>query len=231
MPKGDHLAVSRGVYLHHGLDLGDERVMQYGGNVGASDARVEVVDRETFSQGNPIMVVNKSAAYPPDEIIARAERRLGERDYSLIRDNCEHFVNWCRTGENESRQVECISERAVSSIMKLAASQLAQTALKSSVKATAKTVTRGVTPWLLIADGAQLVTEFATAQMGVEEKEAETAGQMVGVGTSVCLGALAGGPLGGLVCAGLWAAGEMIGKRVTSHFPRESKEARPSQPE
>jgi len=51
MPKGDHLIVSRGAYSHHGLDLGDERVMQYGSSAGEANARVEIVHREV-SYGN-----------------------------------------------------------------------------------------------------------------------------------------------------------------------------------
>nr|VFK42440.1 MAG: Lecithin retinol acyltransferase [Candidatus Kentron sp. TC] len=220
MPKGDHLIVSRGIYSHHGLDLGDGRIMQYGSHVGQTNARVEIVDRGTFSRGKPIKVMDKPAAYSPDEILARAEHRLGEQDYSLVWDNCEHFVNWCRTGEGKSRQVESVGERLISSASKLMVNHLAETLVKSGAKATTKSMTRGVTPWLLVADGAQLVTEFATAQMGAREKDAEAAGRMVGAGASAGIGALFGGPAGALVAMGLWAAGEAVGKRASSRLLR-----------
>nr|VFJ77523.1 MAG: Lecithin retinol acyltransferase [Candidatus Kentron sp. FW] len=216
MPKGDHLIVSRGTYFHHGLDLGDGRVMQYGGGVSEANARVEIVDRETFSRDKPVRVMERPAAYSPDEIIARAYRRLGEQDYSLVWDNCEHFVNWCRTGESRSQQVDSISEWVVSSAAKLATSYALGTILKSTTKASAKTMTRGVTPWLLVADGAQLATEFVTAQMGAGEKDAETAGQVVGIGSSAAVGAMVGGPAGAVVSTGLWAMGEVVGKRVST---------------
>ena len=32
--------------------------------------------------------------------------RLGEQDYNLLFNNCEHFANWCKTGRHRSSQVE-----------------------------------------------------------------------------------------------------------------------------
>nr|VFJ65521.1 MAG: Lecithin retinol acyltransferase [Candidatus Kentron sp. FW] len=231
MPKGDHLIVSRGTYFHHGLDLGDGRVMQYGGGVREKDACVEIVDRQTFSRGKPVRIMERPAAYFPDEIIARAYRRLGEQGYSLVWDNCEHFVNWCRTGESRSQQVDSISEWAASSVAKLATSYAVRTMLKSTTKASAKTMTRGVTPWLLIADGAQLATEFVTAQMGAAEKDAESAGQIIGIGSSAVVGTMVGGPAGALVSTGLWAMGEAVGKRVSTGLLQRLGENRRTPPD
>jgi hypothetical protein len=39
-------------------------------------------------------------------IIDRARSRLGERRYRLLRNNCEHFSEWCIVGEPRSAQVE-----------------------------------------------------------------------------------------------------------------------------
>ncbi len=38
-------------------------------------------------------------------IIRRALSRLGEKDYHLIFNNCEHFKNWVLYGESKSKQV------------------------------------------------------------------------------------------------------------------------------
>ncbi len=43
--------------------------------------------------------------YTPEETIARAKSRLGESDYHLIVNNCEHFAIWCKTGISESHQI------------------------------------------------------------------------------------------------------------------------------
>ena len=36
--------------------------------------------------------------YPPDEVCKRAYNRLGEKGYSVVKNNCEHFASWCKTG-------------------------------------------------------------------------------------------------------------------------------------
>ena len=34
----------------------------------------------------------------PEKVIDRARSRLGEREYDLTSNNCEHFAKWCTTG-------------------------------------------------------------------------------------------------------------------------------------
>ena len=43
--------------------------------------------------------------YTPEETVARARSRLGETNYNLFTNNCEHFAIWCKTGVSESMQV------------------------------------------------------------------------------------------------------------------------------
>ena len=38
--------------------------------------------------------------------------RLGEQDYNLLFNNCEHFATWCKTGRHRSGQVDSVLERA-----------------------------------------------------------------------------------------------------------------------
>lgn len=42
--------------------------------------------------------------YQPEEAIARARSRLGEKEYGLFKNNCECFVNWAITGRAVSNQ-------------------------------------------------------------------------------------------------------------------------------
>jgi len=46
--------------------------------------------------------------FSPKETIERAKSRLGEREYSLPFNNCEHFAIWCKTGLSKSEQVDSI---------------------------------------------------------------------------------------------------------------------------
>lgn len=51
----------------------------------------------------------KSAQYhlfSPEETVERAYSRLGERNYNLLMNNCEHFAIWCKTNISESWQVK-----------------------------------------------------------------------------------------------------------------------------
>lgn len=91
----DHICVDRYYptsYTHHGLYLGFGLVIHY------DFKEICVVTLEEFSKGKPIYRVNSPLAYAPAMAMARATKRLGEREYHLITNNCEHFVRWCRNG-------------------------------------------------------------------------------------------------------------------------------------
>ncbi|MBE5871055.1 MAG: phosphatidylcholine--retinol O-acyltransferase [Lachnospiraceae bacterium] len=44
--------------------------------------------------------------YSPGETVQRAKSRLGEEEYHLAINNCEHFALWCKTGVSQSYQVK-----------------------------------------------------------------------------------------------------------------------------
>ena len=44
--------------------------------------------------------------------LRRAMGRLGEQDYNLLFNNCEHYATWCKTGRHRSGQVDSMLERA-----------------------------------------------------------------------------------------------------------------------
>lgn len=44
--------------------------------------------------------------YSPEETVKRARSRLGEKEYNLLLNNCEHFAIWCKTGLSKSYQIE-----------------------------------------------------------------------------------------------------------------------------
>ncbi|XP_019642162.1 PREDICTED: phospholipid-metabolizing enzyme A-C1-like [Branchiostoma belcheri] len=45
-------------------------------------------------------------AFSGPEIVERARSRLGNFEYKLLKNNCEHFATWCRYGEGTSKQVD-----------------------------------------------------------------------------------------------------------------------------
>src|ERR1700722_8293107 len=92
-PLGAHLTTSRRGYSHHGVYVGHGRVVHYSGFSGTWQCGpVEEVSLARFVKGHPVRSVDHpELRYSPDEIVRRARSRLGENDYRLFTNNCEHF--------------------------------------------------------------------------------------------------------------------------------------------
>ena len=103
MAAADHLRVPRqhGLFLHHGIDLGDGSVAHY--LEGREILRSPLAE---FSRGQEVSVVSHDQASPAGITLRRAMSRIGEQNYNLLFNNCEHFANWCKTGRHRSGQVE-----------------------------------------------------------------------------------------------------------------------------
>jgi hypothetical protein len=109
MYKGQHLYIKKasGSYTHHALGLGDNRVIHYSGlaNDLVTAGVIEEISLEEFAKGQEIHVkphINRK--YEADEAIIRASLRLGEAQYHILHNNCEHFVEWCISGLHQSSQ-------------------------------------------------------------------------------------------------------------------------------
>ena len=103
MAAADHLQVPRqhGLFRHHGIDLGDGTVAHY-----LEGREILRSPRDEFSQGQPLSVIDHPNASPTGTTLRRAMSRIGEQNYNLLFNNCEHFANWCKTGRHRSGQVE-----------------------------------------------------------------------------------------------------------------------------
>ena len=113
----DHLFVDCGAYSHHGIYVGDNRVIHFDstaarkllGTVNGAPPKIVEVSLDEFSGGSEIHIRvydDPSTVFGPGESIARARSKLGERGYDLALNNCEHFAVWCKTGEPSSTQVD-----------------------------------------------------------------------------------------------------------------------------
>ena len=104
---GAHLKSARRGYSHHGVYVGHGRVVHYSGLSGAWQCGpVEEVSLPRFANGHEVKIVDHlDPPYSPEEIVRRARSRLGENDYRLLTNNCEHFCNWCLSGISLSDQV------------------------------------------------------------------------------------------------------------------------------
>jgi len=105
-------------YHHHGIRLtcddGLEFIIHYTGSPQTMTGEIKIDTVENFVGWNPnnepIEVVEEQKPMTLDKIIERAKSRLGERDYNLVSNNCEHFATWCVYGEAVSRQVQMFTQ-------------------------------------------------------------------------------------------------------------------------
>lgn len=137
--RGDVLEVSRTHFTHYGIYLGDNRVAHLMPDIllaltndkertqkvvsnkrlilgvicKVASIRVDTV--EDFAYGADILVNHldetlKKKSLHNEEVARRAEQQLGISPYSLLWNNCEHFVTYCRYGSPVSPQAEKVGE-------------------------------------------------------------------------------------------------------------------------
>jgi hypothetical protein len=111
---GMHLTTPRIGHAHHGVYIGDGKVIHYRGLYRYLLLRgsVEEVEIARFARGRRVVPTSRGGArYGAAEIVSRARSRLGEARYHLFNNNCEHFVEWCVRGESRSLQIEALKNR------------------------------------------------------------------------------------------------------------------------
>lgn len=123
-PLAAHLVTSRRGYTHHGIYVGDGKVVHYAGlSRSWRSGPVEEVSLAEFAHGRTIRVRTCSnPQFEPREVVTRARSRLGENRYQVLANNCEHFCEWCLRGRNRSSQVERLRNKprhAVLAVLKL----------------------------------------------------------------------------------------------------------------
>jgi len=108
LPLGSHLVTPRCAYVHHGIYVGDGKVVHYAGLAhGLRRGPVEEISLARFTNGHPVCVRSDvSLEFDRGEVTRRARSRVGEDHYRLLTNNCEHFCEWCLYGEQRSYQVE-----------------------------------------------------------------------------------------------------------------------------
>ncbi len=113
MQRGDHIKIFRLrkpalPYSHHGVYVGSGRVIHYTGEVGSKrGACVVETSLEAFLDGqnrDHVQMVGYSGRNSSEVAVCRARSRIGEAEYSLAFQNCEHFATWCVTGTARSKQ-------------------------------------------------------------------------------------------------------------------------------
>lgn len=168
---GDHLAVQRLGYRHHGLYIGDGQVIHYQGPFASDDRTGQIVlcSLDDFHRGQPLQVVSHSnRPFSPEECIARAFSRLGEQDYHLLFNNCEHFVLWCIEDRHSSPQVnQATTALAATGSQLLKSSQGSQTIASGLIGASASLASAPATSGTILSVTALSAPAWAPLAVGV----------------------------------------------------------------
>uniref|UniRef100_A0A3B5A9W3 Lecithin retinol acyltransferase-like n=1 Tax=Stegastes partitus TaxID=144197 RepID=A0A3B5A9W3_9TELE len=137
--RGDLLEVPRTLFTHFGIYLGDNQVahlipdilpvltadgrqiqemvtntrLLLGVLSKRASIRVDSVEDFAYGAGilrNAMDRAVRRGALPGEEVARRAERLVGSVSYSLLWNNCEHFVTYCRYGTAQSLQTDKFCE-------------------------------------------------------------------------------------------------------------------------
>jgi hypothetical protein len=117
--RGDIISVDRGLYRHYGIYVSDSCVITYGAKEAdfGKHICVHATTLRKFAKGDRLIICRLPKSinmyrklYTPDETVRRAQSRLGEENYNIVFNNCEHFAYWCKTGIRESQQVTKVIE-------------------------------------------------------------------------------------------------------------------------
>jgi hypothetical protein len=234
MPElGDHIVAYMNVYYNHGIYCGGDSVIHFDSDIKRwKTATIDVTTLERFADGATIEVVTYHIEYfEPAEVVRRAERHLNRHGYKIIMNNCEHFAAWCKCGIHSSRQVELVLlflENAGRVALPVAGSKVAPAAMKLAGVVAPKITPRLlshlarvatpralVSPWHMAATAAQIFTENAGQRLGWSKETTQGAGTIVGLGASLAIGAVIGGPVGIASNFGMWLFGEAVAKQIS----------------
>lgn len=142
LERGDLLQVPRTLFVHFGIYLGDGKVAHLIPDilplftrdelrvravvsnkrlllgVLCRRAAVRVDTLEDFVYGARVLLINAMDGAlgvqpaPNEEVARTAERLIGAVRYSLLWNNCEHFVTFCRYGTGISLQTHKVPDTA-----------------------------------------------------------------------------------------------------------------------
>lgn len=118
--KGDIIRVKHRFYYHYGVYIDDSNIVQFGlaedAVNKAEDVRVLSSDVSHFCNGTDVECavlspMEKAKRRSPEETCAYAVSHIGDRDYNIIHNNCEHFAYQCVFGEKTAPGMDSIRDK------------------------------------------------------------------------------------------------------------------------
>ncbi len=116
---GDHIKTKIDSVFHHGVFVSENEIIHFCSNeafsILSNDLEIKKTNIAVFAQGNKVEVIGypKSKRLSVEKSVEKARSKIGNKDYDIIFNNCEHFVNSCITGERQSYTMNSLKERAL----------------------------------------------------------------------------------------------------------------------
>ena len=102
----------KGTYLHYGIYIGGNRVINYRTEAYDDNTWIHAKIIETslseFAHGSPIYREPERSGANWDFTTVRKAKKLlgsGSGEYHPLKNNCEHFANYCKYDKKESYQI------------------------------------------------------------------------------------------------------------------------------
>lgn len=164
---GDMVRVKLGGIYHYGVFASEDEIIQFGLAPSMrsmlKDSEIEVCtsDVDTFLAGGFLEVAvfdrgEKKKNRPTAEVLDYARSRLGERGYSILYNNCEHFAYECVTGKKYCSQTADV--RAFFKALPIVDVYLA--AIPEKIEVTAVEPTQKNTELMLISDSRERAESY-----------------------------------------------------------------------
>lgn len=126
LQRADHIAFYRlqGIYCHHAIvkhvdeESGEIKTIEYSRT---PSGKFQVMGKtHRFQEVTVYLMLHES--FDRDLVLWRAQSKIGEEQYNLVTNNCEHFTMWCITGRSSCDQInkglemvnEVVGQRLVS---------------------------------------------------------------------------------------------------------------------
>ncbi len=114
---GDHIRTKIDSVFHHGVFVSEQEVIHFCSDrefsILSNDLEVKATTLAQFANGNKVEKIECEDRFARKKSVDIAKSKIGDKDYDIIFNNCEHFVNSCITGNKESYAMNALKEKGL----------------------------------------------------------------------------------------------------------------------
>ena len=216
LQRGDHIAFHRGkgIYWHHAIVKhinaisGEIKTIEYNRN----GIRFKVLEKTILFQ-NVTVYLMLHGSFDRNLVLWRAQSKIGDEEYDLVSNNCEHFATWCITGRSSCDQVdkglEMVGEEVGQQLIGRVAPRCAAKLAAQSASHTGRTIMSREVGRLLVSKGAGMTGKLAAQSASHSGRVIVTTGMTQSVaqnGLTTKMASDVGAGVGGTLAGGALAA-------------------------